>query len=367
MAFIIIPAAIAVKMSESSVFIVCGGGTSGIILVRQLLKAGKQVELIDPQLDSAGNVMDGASKRDHSNNTNRCVKLHDYKSLWPVEALGDENKTYRYTTSQTHVGKRRITYPYKLGLGGNSNINAMIFDLGHPLVFDQFWPKGWSYHFVKRYANKVNKIVNPYFQSSGGSMLNILEMVRSEAEHVNSSKCVKHPYFSTANATGLHRLQLLKLLGKLALQKLENLKVARAEVDRVVIRKGVVTRIIFSDGREYYVPSNAQVILCCGALITPSIIHKSFQSNLTALEMREWNNPRLVSEHGKVKELLGQQLLDHFILPLMCFGNWHRGWTNSLQDSKGQILSYPLNGIHGWVFLDEEGNYLSDDSSSPPV
>jgi hypothetical protein len=61
---------------------------------------------------------------------------------------------------------------------------------------------------------------------------------------------------------------------------------------------------------------------------------------------------------------LGNSFQDHFIVSHIYLGNWFTGWkTYTVLSSDTQqktMLPYPLNGVHGWVWLDATRNYLQD-------
>lgn len=51
-------------------------------------------------------------------------------SLWGKAAF-DEHTNFAVTTPQEHLMNRKVRLPLGSGVGGSTNINAMIFGLGH--------------------------------------------------------------------------------------------------------------------------------------------------------------------------------------------------------------------------------------------
>lgn len=53
------------------------------------------------------------------------------------------------------LSMRQIYYPQSRGLGGTTNINALIFTLGHPQIFNSRWPTPWNAQFVAMRLEEV--------------------------------------------------------------------------------------------------------------------------------------------------------------------------------------------------------------------
>lgn len=114
--------------------VVVGAGSAGIILCNQLLQHD-DVILIERGSD------DPHSKEPTMRNP----------SSWPAAAIDDADISRITTLAQKVLGGRTIMYPQGTGIGGTSNINAMIWSAGHPAVFDKHWHSKWNSNSLERY------------------------------------------------------------------------------------------------------------------------------------------------------------------------------------------------------------------------
>ena len=111
-------------------YVVVGGGSSGIAVTLGLLERGCNVVLVE-----RGEVKDPKKACTHIRDADRWVEVKNC-SVCSEKHL---------TVPQKHLGGRSVVIPVgKGGLGGSSNLNAMLWTRGHPVVFDAHWPKGWS-------------------------------------------------------------------------------------------------------------------------------------------------------------------------------------------------------------------------------
>jgi hypothetical protein len=60
-------------------------------------------------------------------------------------------------------------------------------------------------------------------------------------------------------------------------------------------------------------------------------------------------------------------LQDHLVLPYMLIGNWWTGWGIHTKDTNNdhRHVNDPINGVHGWVFLDSSGEIICDNNIIP--
>jgi hypothetical protein len=125
--------------------------------------------------------------------------------------------------------------------------------------------------------------------------------------------------------------------------------------------------------RTLICPQNGgEILLCAGALGTPAILANS------QLPVSQPSDSGDECESGKLSCLRsslfgGGGLLDHTILPMICLGNWYRDHAatppdasacSSLPEEEGS--AFPPNSVHGWVYLDREGNLFDESANSPP-
>ena len=114
--------------------IIIGGGSAGILLCHQLLEHGDDVILIER--GSRDPISSAVAAR--------------IPSQWPAAAISLGEATRHCTLPQTRLGMREVMYPQGSGIGGTSNINAMIWSAGHPAVFDRYWPEMWNSEAIGR-------------------------------------------------------------------------------------------------------------------------------------------------------------------------------------------------------------------------
>ena len=117
--------------------IIVGGGSSGIMLCNQLLEKDDVI------------LVERGSKNPYSSSTSTQIP-----SLWPVAAVYDGEGSRACTMPQKALGQRLVMYPQGSGIGGTSNINAMIWSAGHPAVFDNYWHRKWNSDAIQRFELK---------------------------------------------------------------------------------------------------------------------------------------------------------------------------------------------------------------------
>ena len=111
---------------KSPVHVVVGAGPSGILAAIELSKSG-DVILIEY---GAEGVSDDSLCRD--------------PSRWGEAYARSNFSTIVDTVAQKDLLGRNIAFPCGNGIGGSSNVNAMMWTPGHRAVFDKYWPKEWN-------------------------------------------------------------------------------------------------------------------------------------------------------------------------------------------------------------------------------
>lgn len=336
-------------MARQKHAIIVGSGTSGTILAYRLLQRGWNVTLIDPAIEV---------HRPKSDPTWQAYfQLNPLEDIWTVEACKSKYVPHIGSSSQKCLQGRSVQYPCGTGVGGNSNINAMMFDVGHPSIYDRNWPSDWDSVTINRYAGVVDTILKPFSQRTAGNMLRLIGGIAEAAGDQKSAVVYNYP--STMEPNGKRRLRLVKIFEQLPRKAYDRLFLLKGSVVRLSILDGVVNGIILSDGQTLPVDSGTEVILSSGSIITPQIVYNSLaNASISSKDKKEQE------ELFKLQELVGVQLLDHFTLPYVGFGNWYGKWkvSGELQRSP----DFPLNGIHGWIFLDERGNFHPANAKTPP-
>ena len=105
-------------------FVIVGAGSSAIGLAVQLSRV-PNVELVILEQGSVAWPLDSTVQ-----NAER----------WPAAATDNRTK-YALSMPQEQLFGRQVRLPLGSGIGGSSNVNAMIFGLGHRRVFDERWPQ----------------------------------------------------------------------------------------------------------------------------------------------------------------------------------------------------------------------------------
>lgn len=126
-----------VVSSSRRCHVIVGGGSSGMILCNQLLEKDDVI------------LVERGSKDPYSSSHSTQVP-----SLFPQAAVYSGEGTRACTMPQEALGHRLVLYPQGSGIGGTSNVNAMIWSAGHPAVFDNFWHKKWNSEAINRFGIK---------------------------------------------------------------------------------------------------------------------------------------------------------------------------------------------------------------------
>lgn len=318
---------------------VLGSGTSGTFLAYRLLMTGFSVTLIDEEVD--------LKKSSDELWWETFFGLTPLADLWTFEACESSSVSILRTTPQKALKDRSIGYPCKTGIGGNSGINAMMHDVGHDFVYNQYWPTAWNASVIRKYSSMVDEILPPFRQASSGNIGRILHELEQSAKSQSATKAVTTSYPCCMTPTGRKRQRLIKVLEKLPSKAYERLTLIKGAVNRIAFNDSSAVSILMENGDNVAVDRRSRVFLCCGAVKSPTILYNS-------LSPGEGIN----STASSIRNVIGERALDHFILPFVCFGNWRSQWKDT--------LTKPINGVHGWVFLDENGQLHKDDSPLPP-
>ena len=357
-----------------STFVVVGGGTSAILLTIRLLESNQNVILLER-----------GAKQGYSSSS--CTgTFYTDPANWPAAAHRSASRHSSMPLST--LGNRTILFPQgALGLGGTSNINAMIWSAGHRSVYDRHWPSPWSSAAVDSLLRSAVSILEPRVVEAtplarlllgqhpcrGADVADSPEDPLYFESAKFSGRCA---HFATVSRTTGKRLDLGLLLrsstgeGKGTLTVLPHCEARRIEfeVSADGTRRATAVRCNTTDSPELQAylakegskstaggkdsrqeldvrPSgeNGEIVLCAGVFESPRILLDS---------------PGLDGV-AAAKEI-GAQLQDHICLPIMGFYNW---WAPR---KRGDSVQYPMNCIHGWVYLDAEGEALAPGSTELP-
>ena len=372
--------------------IVIGGGTSGLFLCQKLMERDGVILL------EQGRTIDRKESQTSVNNV-----LHPEKFY--SGCLDPEYSMSFYTTCQTNLGGRVLRYPQGKGLGGTSNINAMILTGGHGSLFDEKWPKKWNCKkFETLFENVISLLkprTNPSTNFSGvvdhtdNSTLDSMNQVEYERhnERLMDKNFARFSYFQ--NIREGERILVHEALSPKFhiregwLQVHESVKVTLIIFDGFNRATGVVVQNTRS--RKSAIISclgDGEVILCSGAIASPYILYKSIEI---------CNRERILSKGIKNNlislPMIGKNLQDHVQITLPFIGNWGVLLKQNPNvyvsifvllfqinmfilmypyilrldfHQQDQIKIYRNNGVHGWIYLNENGDIYNDNCLKPP-
>lgn len=137
------------------------------------------------------------------------------------------------------------------------------------------------------------------------------------------------------------------------------------ETPRILISSGLnkPPPLIHDDSDDYYSITDDDQIQIPPSL-TPFSPDKD--KNITHIE----SNEKTISKQSKVLTGIGQNLQDHYIIPVIGIGNWQdRSHLQSSASASTSCISsetLPANSIHGWLYLDENGNLIDKNNKNSP-
>jgi choline dehydrogenase-like flavoprotein len=388
--------------------IIVGGGASGILACYELLQHGHDVILLEAGSETYQTSSD-------------CYLAQN----WGRSFNAGNVEVYQYlTTPQPCLNHRQIEYPQGAGLGGSTNINAMIWSEGYPAVYDRHWPKSWSAQFVGKLMTYVFDVVRPDITDSRGCMQQILNMVyrKKEAKTGGSFDDLDNPDFAIKSVMPSYftmttfqppKLSSCKMDGNLKGDHVYRKQLAHVLLDvpedkkkdigtLTVIGNAEARRVVFRDRKavsvEYYCKKSdriktcevgvaGEIILCAGAFGTPRILLSTGLGEVP----EKASTSSAGDDNGANVTIsdIGRNLQDHVILPFFFLGNWKAfrdqcestgGAMGSAKNSMKQRLKraanlkmkdamdrnrmYPGNSVHGWIHLDSEGEIYDEINSS---
>lgn len=316
--------------------VVVGGGTSSVMLCRQLLDAGNEVILLERGPERA--TMDTQTVL--SRWIHNIFNIYPTKDIWTFEARDRNIARQLFSAPQTALCDRIINYSSAQGIGGNSNVNAMIADIGSDFVYDTAWPKSWNSHSIHKYVRVVDNLVAFSKIATSGNMKLLMESIGStETQQIYPEYCATIDPQQPSK-----RWRLENVLNKTNYQVAGQLQIVyNCTIDCIIIENNCATAVIDQNGNKYLPQNGGEIIVCCGAFETPKLLHRS----------------------GVPLRGIGKRLQDHVIIPYIVLGSWYKNWS-IFKSEAHKIPQYPLNGVHGWVFLDENGHILDKKSDVIP-
>jgi choline dehydrogenase len=298
------------KMSTQPDVIIVGGGTSGSIVARRLLDAGKTVHLLE------------AGQQDLN------PAIHDMSRLAELW-LADEDWGY-FTTPQKHANGRKLHWPRGRVLGGSHSLNASIFVRGNPKNYDE-WESlgnpGWGWKDMEPIFKKIEnyKGAPSELRGTGG----LLDITTDYPKHPLQDSGLKageqwgmklNEDYNGADQEGMGQEQLNFKDGERFSTYRAYLHPVRdnpaltitvgAWVHRLLIEDGTVVGVEYEKDGKIHQLRGGEVALAAGALDSPRIL---MMSGIGPREDLEALGIDVVVDLPGV----GQNLQDHLLVPVI--------------------------------------------------
>ncbi|RYG96091.1 GMC family oxidoreductase, partial [archaeon] len=339
--------------------IIVGAGTSGVILAKFLADAGHDVVLIEEELEED---VKSTQKSTSNDGVSKLFNLHSAAETWTYQCYNPKHANFIKSIAQEQLGGRQIIYPRGKGLGGTSNINAMIFFRGHNEVYDQLWPKSWSSSFVSKLEVEVLRLIDFGKVQTSGAMGDLIssatcllteeskdkDNLQNGLDHSSSSGSntglpllpmhyttytTKHQ--STMDSCQTKRRKLEEVLfphtpkrenednhqDNNAAQTSGSISIVKGRVLYVnivnYVAVSVTVDLLSGLVDEIHVDHGGEIVLCAGVFITAPLLIRSIQMARPAFAQGE--SPVRDFERGEEVHL---PLYDHTILPCIWWGDW---------------------------------------------
>lgn len=309
--------------------VIVGAGTSGIVLARCLVEQGDSVVLIEHSLQPLRGGPPSAAEQ--------ALNLQSCDDIWTYQAFDKRYADAFVTEGCSDLAGRQLVYPAGRGVGGSSNINAMIHCKGHDEVFSRFWPKTWNKQFICAMEDRVSKLTAYGTVETSGIMKEIIKGAGP------CSGSIQTCYTSSMSASRSARSSLADLLEGAPSGITTHCGLSAV---RIVMERGTAVGVIAKDGQNvehlFCPQGGGEIIIAAGALATPALLTKS----------------NLFEGDGHI---VFDAFQDHSILPFMLLGNWWSGW---IPQRAGRPV-HPISSVHGWVYLDADGSVWDATSSNP--
>ncbi|MDN5744590.1 MAG: GMC family oxidoreductase N-terminal domain-containing protein [Nocardioidaceae bacterium] len=263
------------------------------------------------------------------------------------------------TTAQPGLGGKHAYWPRMKALGGCSSMNAMMYVRGARADFDgwkrDFGAVGWGYEDVLPYflRSEGNAHLGGRYHNADGPLhvetrRYTHETASAWVESARAAGLATNDDFNgetqvgaglyQANCKGGRRWSTASAFLGTEVMARPNLSVRTgALVTRVLLEQGRANGVAYlADGAEHRVQTNAEVVLCGGAINSPQLLMLSGIG--PAAHLAEHGIDVVVDSPG-----VGSNLHDHPVTPMV----WHtRGTTDVAVDhvNPGRLLQWQLTG-----------------------
>lgn len=264
---------------DSFDYVIVGAGTAGCVLANRLSEDGRHSVLL---------IEAGGKDRNPLIRVPLAAGLvYFWKSInWNYD-----------TTEQIHMDKRSIAWPRGKVLGGSSSINGMMYMRGNRRDYDgwrQLGLTGWSYQDVLPYflrsEDNIDRPGDPFHGQDGP-----LRVVKSKGNHPlydaflqagRGQGYASNDDFNGADQEGLGTYDFAVRDGKRESTATAFLKPAKHRRNLTVWTRSQVNRIrlenkravgldVKCDGQAIQVDIGRELILCGGAINSPSLLQHS--------------------------------------------------------------------------------------------
>ena len=316
--------------------VVIGGGCGGLMAARKLLEAGHDVVLVE-----AGEPSE--------NPDDDCSARHWARKVY--------NTTRNYfTCEQSGLFHRTVKYPQGEGIGGNANINAMIFSGGSKYIYDNYWGPEWNSNEFQRLMSEVLGILDLSVTESYGKAIDILANgaangSRSIAETdpsllIFDDDNIRGKYLTSFNKNTELRKNMSQILsikqnnerkiGKLSVIYNSTCKFVHLNSDNNRVTGVTIVNNLTQENILLDTGAASDVIISAGTIETPKIL---YNSNLLT-EQRQGDG-------------YTSTVQDHVVLPVIFFTFFN--WSNKANKVH--------NSVHGWINLDPYGSAIHRDGA----
>jgi choline dehydrogenase len=314
-------------MSDSTEYIVIGGGASGCAVTSKLLKNNKKVILFE-----AG----------HSHHN----FLLDAPAGFFKLINNSKYATYHKTSPQEHLGERKNIIPQGNVLGGGTSINAQIYMRGRAEDYNE-WQNilrgnndslGWSWSDVLPYFKEMennSRLENEYHGKKGPLKISdsshINQLTYDFINTVNNLGIPLTNDFNGAHQYGVGLYQFMNRKGKRSSSahafidpEINNPNLTlylNTQVQKIIIKDSKAIGVEFKDQKGKISRSFAskEVIISAGSFITPKLMMLSGIGNID--ELSKHDIQCIVNLPG-----VGENLIDHPECPLIARANGKYGY-----------------------------------------
>ena len=329
-------------MSESSDYIIVGGGTAGCILAARLSEdPATRVTLLEA----------GPEDRD--------IWIHIPAGYARLFKSGKFDWKFA-TEPEPELDGRAIPWPRGRVLGGSGSINGLVFLRGSPHDYDrwaQSGARGWSYADVVPYFRRLESWEGPAGETRGKQgpvpVSHPKRLSLGASAFIAACEALGFPRNRDVNdgpIEGVTPIQMNVRQGRRISTAQAYLRPARSRPNLRVVTGVVARRILIENNRAVGVAGHGasgeqatwraarEVVVCCGTVATPKLLMLSGIGDAEALTAMDIP----VAVHAPE---VGRNLQDHFITRV-AFRTKPAGTMNEIAASRirmaGMALGYAL-------------------------